>query len=170
MGDFGLGFLFVREGLLDTVLHRTQYGYYQATSMESHFLPNDKPGDVPYTWQLGDDASSHFEVGTQASGVAHALAFSLPYIRSIGVENIHAYRQPLLKKLHAEMPRLGFESITPPESTSAVISFRMKDQADVARRLQKARINARVTQQFPRLSPSVFNDMSDVNKLLEALA
>jgi selenocysteine lyase/cysteine desulfurase len=170
MGDFGLGFLFVREGLLDTVLHRTQYGYYEAKSMESHFLPNDKPGDAPYTWQLGDDASSHFEVGTQASGVAHALAVSLPYIRSIGVENIHAYRQPLLKKLHAEMPRLGFESITPPESTSAVISFRMKDRADVVRRLREARINARVTEQFLRLSPSVFNDMSDVNKLLEALA
>jgi selenocysteine lyase/cysteine desulfurase len=46
----------------------------------------------------------------------------------------------------------------------------MKDQADVARRLQKARINARVMQQFLRLSPSVFNDMSDINKLLEALA
>jgi Aminotransferase class-V len=53
MGDFGLRFLFVREGLLDTVLHRTQYGYYEAKSMESHFLPNDKPGDAPYTWQLG---------------------------------------------------------------------------------------------------------------------
>ncbi len=170
MGDFGLGFLFVREGLLDTVLRRTQYGYYQAKSMESHFLPHDKPGDAPYTWQLGDDASAHFEVGTQASGVAHALTYSLPYIRSLGVENIHAHRQPLLKKLHAEMPRLGYDSITPPESTSALISFRMNDRADVARRLQKARVNARVAQQFLRLSPSVFNDMGDVEKLLEALS
>jgi len=170
MGDFGLGFLFVREGLLDTVLRRTQYGYYEAKSLESHFLPTDKPGDAPYSWQLGDDASSHFEVGTQADGVAHVLAHSLPYIRAMGVENIQAHRQPLLRKLHEEMPRLGFDSITPRESTSAIISFRMKDRADVVQRLQKFRINARVTQQFLRLSPTVFNDINDVDRVLEALS
>ena len=33
MGDFGLGFLYVKEELLDRVLGRTQYGYYQAAAM-----------------------------------------------------------------------------------------------------------------------------------------
>lgn len=170
MGDFGLGFLYVREGLLETVLRRTQYGYYQAKSLDSHFLPNDKPGDSPYTWQLGAEASSHFEVGTQADGVAHILARSLPYIRSIGVENIQAHRQPLLRRLREEMARLGFVPITPPESTSAIISFRVRDRADVMRRLQKAKVNVRVTEQFLRFSPSVFNDMNDIERALEALS
>jgi hypothetical protein len=87
MGDFGLGFLFVKESLLDRVVHRSQYGYFQAASLESHYLPGNPPGPAPYTWELGKDASAYCEVGTHAIGVSHALSQSLPYIRGLGVEN-----------------------------------------------------------------------------------
>src|SRR5215470_18943797 len=43
MGDFGLGFLYVKEELLDRVLGQTQFGYYGAAEMQSHFLPGDAP-------------------------------------------------------------------------------------------------------------------------------
>lgn len=170
MGDFGLGFLFVKEALLDRVIHRSQYGYYQASALDSHFLPGDPPDRAAYTWELEKDASGHFEVGTPAIGVAHVLSQSLPYIRKLGVENIQAHRQPLLKRLREEMPRLGFAPLTPPESTSALISFAVKDYEAVQQRLQKASVNARVSQRYIRVSPSVFNDMKDIDKLLEALA
>lgn len=170
MGDFGLGFLFAKESLLDRVVDRSQYGYFQAQSLESHFLPGDPPGPTPYTWQLDKDTAAHFEVGTHAIGVSHALSQSLPYIRSLGVENIQTHRQPLLKRLREEMPRLGYEPLTPPESTSALITFALKDYKTVKARLEKAGVNARVAQRFIRVSPSVFNDMNDVDKLLEALA
>jgi len=169
MADFGLGFLFVKQDLLDRVLERTQYGYYQASSMESHFLPGDPPGPSAYTFALDNNASGHFEVGTDAIGTAHVLAQSLPYIRRLGVENIHAHRQPLLKRLHQEMPRLGFEPLTPPESTSALVTFAIKDYKSVQQRLQKMSVNARVSQRYIRISPSVFNDMNDIDRLLEAL-
>jgi selenocysteine lyase/cysteine desulfurase len=170
MGDFGLGFLFVKEGLLDRVIQRSQYGYYQASTMESHFLPGDPPNPAVYTFTLDSNASGHFEAGTDAIGAAHVLAQSLPYIRRLGVENIQAYRQPLLKRLHEEMPRLGFDSLTPPESTSALVSFTVKDHKAVQQRLQKANVNARVSERYIRISPSVFNDMKDIDRLLEALA
>ncbi len=170
MGDFGLGFLYVKEELLDRVLGRTQYGYYQAAALDSHFLPGDPPAPMPYSWRLKDDATGHFEVGTSASGVMRVLALSLPYIRKIGVENIMAHRQPMLKKLRKEMPRLGFTPITPPESTSALISFTMKDRAATTQKLQRANVNVRVARQFLRISPSVFNDMKDIETLLEALS
>ena len=170
MGDLGLGFLFVKEGLLDRVIHRSQYGYYQASTLESHFLPGDPPNPAAYTFTLANNASGHFETGTHAIGVAHVLAQSLPYIRRLGVENILAHRQPMLKRLHQEMPRLGYEALTPPESTSALASFSVKDYESVERRLHKAGVNARVSQRYIRISPSVFNDMNDIEKLLEALA
>jgi selenocysteine lyase/cysteine desulfurase len=170
MGDFGLGFLFVKESLLDRVIHRSQYGYYQASTMESHFLPGDPPNPAAYTFTLDNDASGHFETGTDAIGVAHVLAQSLPYIRKLGVENIVAHRQPMLKRLHQEMPRLGYEALTPPESTSALVSFAVKDYKSVEQRLQKASVNARVSQRYIRISPSVFNDMNDIERLLMALA
>jgi selenocysteine lyase/cysteine desulfurase len=170
MGDFGLGFLFVKEALLDRVIRRSQYGYCQASALDSHFLPGDTPNPAPYTWELEKNATGHFEVGTLAIGTAHVLAQSLPYIRKLGVENIYAHRQPMLKRLHEEMPRLGFAPLTPPESTSAIVSFAIKDPEAVQQRLQKANVNARVSQRYIRVSPSVFNDMKDIDKLLEALA
>jgi selenocysteine lyase/cysteine desulfurase len=170
MADFGLGFLFVKEGLLDKVISRTQYGYFEAKTLDSHFLPGDSPNPAVYTWELENDASGHFEVGTHAIATAHVLAQSLPYIRRLGVENIRAHRQPMLKRLHEEMPRLGFEPLTPPESTSALISFAIKNYEAIAGRLEKASVNARVAQRFIRISPSVFNDMKDIDRLLEALS
>jgi selenocysteine lyase/cysteine desulfurase len=170
MGDFGLGFLYVKEELLDRVLRPTQYGYYQAAEMQAHFLPGDDPAPTPYSWKLSNDATGRFEVGTSGSGAQHVLEETLPYIRKIGVEKIHAHRQPLLKKLREEMPRLGFASITPPESTSAIISFTMKDRSNVVDRLKKANVNVRVAEDFLRVSPSVFNDMGDIEKLLDALS
>lgn len=170
MGDFGLGFLYVKEELLDRVLQQTQYGYYQAATMQAHFLPGDDSAPTPYSWRLYNDATGHFEVGTSGSGAQHVLAKTLPYLRKIGIERIQAHRQPLLKKLREEMPRLGFASITPPESTSAITSFTMKDRDSVLRRLQKANVNVRVAEDFLRVSPSVFNDMGDIEKLLEALS
>jgi selenocysteine lyase/cysteine desulfurase len=168
MGDFGLGFLYVKEELLDRVLKRTQYGYYQAAEMQAHFLPGDEPGSAPYSWTLNQNAT--FETGTSGSGAQHILAETLPYIRGIGVRKIEAHRQPLLKKLREEMPRLGFTPLTPPESTSALISFTMRDRAKVAERLKKANVNVRVADDFLRVSPSVFNDMGDIEKMLEALS
>ena len=169
MGDFGLGFLFVKESLLDRVIQRTQYGYYQAQELESHFLPGDTPDAAPYSWQLSSDATGHFEVGTQAIGAAQVLAESLPYIRSLGVENIQTHRQPLLKKLREEMPHLGFQPLTPPEATSALSSFVVRNPDEVRKRLAKARVNVRVSDRYVRISPSIFNDMSDIDRLLEAL-
>jgi selenocysteine lyase/cysteine desulfurase len=45
----------------------------------------------------------------------------------------------------------------------------MKDAGPVQERLKRARVNARIGQHFIRLSPSVFNDMADIDRLLEAL-
>jgi selenocysteine lyase/cysteine desulfurase len=99
-----------------------------------------------------------------------ALAQSLPYIRRLGVENIQAYRQPMIKKLREEMPRLGFEPLTPGESTSPLVAFAVKDNHPVSERLRKGNVNVRLGRNFIRVSPSVFNDMNDIDKLLEVLA
>ena len=43
MGDFGIGFLYVREDLLERVVRRTQVGYGEADEV-LHYLPSDPPG------------------------------------------------------------------------------------------------------------------------------
>ncbi len=169
MGDFGLGFLYAREDLLGRIVHRSQYGYYQAARMATHLLPYDPPGADPLTFEFSHTATGYFEVGSQADGALAAVSKSLPYIRKLGVANIEAHRQPLLRRLEQEMPRLGFEPVTPPGGKSALITFAVKSTAPYAERLKKANVNVRVGETFIRLSPSVYNDMSDIEQFLEAV-
>jgi len=138
--------------------------------MDTHFLPYDPPASTPFTWELGTDASSHFEAGSNAYGPMAALGFSLPYIRQLGVEAIEAHRQPLLERLRKEMPRLGFAPVTPPGTKSALITFTVKKRQAVLERLMKANINVRLGAHFMRMSPSIYNDMRDIDRLLEALS
>jgi selenocysteine lyase/cysteine desulfurase len=169
MGDFGLGFLYVRESLIDKVIRRSEYGYQQAdTTM--HYLPSDPPASTPVTWTMGGDARAHFQVGTYGQGALNALSESLGYLQRIGVDRIHAHRQPLLKRLHDELPRRGFTSITPPGSTSAIASFTAPDAAKrFAPRLQQANVSVTLSGDRLRVSPSFFNDLSDIERLLSAL-
>jgi selenocysteine lyase/cysteine desulfurase len=119
---------------------------------------------------LGTDASAHFEAGSNAYSPMAALSFSLPYIQRLGVDTIEAHRQPMLEKLRKELPRFGFQPITPPGTRSALITFTVKERQPVLERLQKAKINVRLGAHFLRVSPSVYNDMQDIDRLLEALS
>ena len=157
------------EDLLVRV-RRPQVGYHSARAIDTHYLPLDPPAKTPLTWELGTDASAHFEVGSYAYAPMAALSVSLPYIRRLGVDRIEAHRQPLLRRLRQEMPRLGFEPVTPPDSKSALITFTVKDRPPVLDRLQKANVNVRLGPQFLRVSPSVYNDLHDIDRLLEALS
>ena len=129
-----------------------------------------EPRSHPVTWTRRDDATGKFEVGSIGGSVKASVGASLEYIRGLGVDNIQAHRQPLLQKLRDEMPRLGFTPVTPAESTGPIITFAMKDGREVQRRRDAARVNARVSDHWIRLAPSVYNDMHHVDRLLEALS
>ena len=169
MGDFGLGILYVRADLIERVLRRTTWGYHSAPDIETHFLPSDVPGASPFTWEFGTDASATLEVGSRAAASLMTLGASLPYIRELGVERIQAWRQPLLETLRTELSQRGLVPVTPPGTTSPILSFTFPAAMPVADRLRRAGINARVGSRYLRLSPSVFNDPADVGRVIEAL-
>jgi len=168
MGDMGLGFLYVREDLLDR-LHRSQYGFRQLARMQYHVFPYDPPGDAVMDWTQAPDAGGHFEVGTVSNTTIACLSYSLNYIKQLGVENIQAHRQPLLRRLHKELPHLGFESMTSSESTSPIVTFAKKDVGNISQRLRSANVDIAIYPHRIRISPSVYNDQTDIDKLLEAL-
>ena len=170
MGDFGLGFLYVRAELIERVLKRTTYGYHSSPDIVTHFLPSDSPGTRPFAWEFGTDASATYEVGSRAAPALMVLDASLPYLRRLGVARIQAWRQPLLRTLRTDLEQLGFTPVTPPGTTSPILSFTYPADRPVAERLKQARINARVGQRYLRLSPSIFNDQADVSRVVDALS
>lgn len=169
MGDFGLAFFYVREDLLGGVIRRPNWSYESAPDTEIHLSPLDPLYPTPVTFTPGTDATSYFQLGTYASAVGSALGVSIPYIQQLGVDKIQEYRQPLLRRLQAELPRLGYLPQTPADSTSPIVTFAHKDEAGISRKLQQARVNVRVAPYWMRISPSVYNDMTDIERLLAAL-
>jgi selenocysteine lyase/cysteine desulfurase len=170
MGDFGLGFFYVREDLLDRVLPRVQYGWRQFEKFEYHMLPGDPPGEFPATWRTLGGAPGHFEMGTFSRTAEACLTHSLKLIREIGVDSIQAHAQSLTARLQKELPALGFEPLTPAESRSPIVTFVVKDPEAVAPRLAQARVEVKLEQHYLRISPSVYNDQRDVDRLLNALS
>ena len=170
MGDFGLGFLYVRDSLLDTVIHRSEYGYQQADTV-MHYLPSDPPANSPVTWTMHADARAHFQVGTYGQATLNALAVSLAYLQRIGIERIQAHRQPLLRRLHEALPHLGFTAITPSDTTSAIAAFTAPEaERRFASRLKDAKVSVTLGGDRMRIAPSFFNDIDDVERLLNALS
>ena len=83
----------------------------------------------------------------------------------------------LTAKDHPRRKGLNDENYLSPASrekcfllTLPYIEPAMKDRAKVVERLHKANVNVRVAEDFLRVSPSVFNDMGGIDKLLEALS
>ena len=175
MGDFGLGFLYAREAAWDRI-ERPVVGYYQASRIEPHYPPNLPAGPyAPISFEFARSAAGFFEMGSLTGspevGVA-LLAASLEYVLALGVDRIQAHRLPLIRRLQAEMPRLGFTPVTPQQSTAGVVTFARAglSQSDVPKRLADAKVQVRVAPNWMRISPSVYNDMADVERLLSALA
>ena len=170
MGDFGLGFMYVKQSLLDSVIRRPHWSYESAPDTNFHLSPFDPESPRAVTYTPGRDAGSFVRLGTVASSVAAALSISLPYIQRLGVEAIQQHRIPLIRRLQSEMPRLGFRAQTPPESTSTIVTFAHNDEAGITKKLEKARVNVRVAPYWMRISPSIYNDMHDIDRLLDALS
>jgi len=175
MGDFGLGFLYARDEVLDAIA-RPVVGYYQAAEIDANYPPALPAGAyTPVEYTISRSAAGMFEMGSLTGSAEVNVALltaSLSYVQSLGVANIQAHRLPLIRRLQEEMPRLGFTPVTPRQATGGNVTFTRANLADsdVPKRLLAAKVNVRLARHWLRVSPSVYNDMADVERLLEALA
>jgi selenocysteine lyase/cysteine desulfurase len=62
--------------------------------------------------------------------------------------------------------------VTPKNGTASLVTFAKTDlgKSNIPRRLEEAKINVRLAQHWMRISPSVYNDMGDIERLLAVLA
>jgi selenocysteine lyase/cysteine desulfurase len=145
------GYLYVREDLQGTVL--------KPRLMGGRSTPT---------------APSRYEVSTASHLGCVCQYEALRYIHRFGVERIREHVRPLTNRLQQELPRLGYASITPKGNESPIVTFRVRDGVATRSKLQKA--NVIVTLRIDpkesnmRVSPSIFNNQTDVDRLLEALA
>jgi len=175
MGDFGTAFLYVRPDRLER-LRRVDVGWRQVRHQESHVFPFEPPGPtgndhpIGQDYELRNDAVGLFEVSTPGWGTLATAVGSLDYIQSLGVEAIARHRQPMIERLQQELPPRGFIPLTPTDSRSPIVAFAYRDaQKRWSQPLTAAGIQVSLYTHRIRISPSVYNDMADIERLLEAL-
>lgn len=170
MGDFGAAFLYVRPDRLDR-LKRVEVGWRQVTRQASHVLPFEPPGPALGDYALAGGAAGLFEVSTPAWGVLGVASAALDYILARGVADIAAHRQPLIDRLQAALPPLGFQPLTPKDSRGPIVAFAAQDLGKrFGQRLKDRGVRVSVYEHRVRISPSVYNTPDDVDRLIAALS
>ena len=173
MGDFGIGFLYVRRDLQGTVIKQTRYGLRALKGLKER------------EFDLRGDATI-YEGTTSIPILSGICAYEgLKYVTRVGVDNIRAHAKPLTDRLQKEMPALGYSPITPLESPSPIVSFLTPDAEATRAKLDKAfgehvvsltrwqRTNDRGetdTVDGIRIAVSVYNNDADIDQFLNALA
>ena len=106
-------------------------------------------------------------MGTLGYGGVSMLLASLDMLLDLGVERIQQWWQPLLARLRETMPSLGYQPMTPEESKSPIITFAAKGiEQRLAERFANNRIDATLYPNRIRISPSFYNSMDDIERLI----
>lgn len=169
MGDFGLGFLYVRKDLLPEI-RRPHYGYYQLAGFRSHVYPFDTDGAGVADMTARDDAEGMFAMGTRSHQVMALLDWSLPFLNRIGTDELAARRKPMLDLLHRKLPEKGFKVATPRDCRTPLFTCILEGAYDkLSEPLAKAGIKITLMRNRFRVCPSYFNTVADIERLIDAL-
>ena len=160
MGERGLGFLYVREDLQDTVLPTTRYGHRQVSNFNRAEL----------TWEPLPGAA-RYETGGIPVVMAAMVNAGIDYVGKIGVANIRAHAKQLTDRLQKELPPLGYKPLTPINTETPIVAFEVKDAPATTKMLQAGHVAATVigNENRIRLSVSVFNNHEDINRVVAVL-
>lgn len=161
MGDFGTGFVFASTDAQKR-LDRPGYGSF-GTSGAGTTDQRDADG-------YPENASGLFALGTRSfTGIA-ILKKSLQYILDLGVDNIHAHSRTMTDLLKEELPKIGYNLRTPTESRGPmVVAWKDNAREILSPALKKENIQISTYSDRIRISPSVFNDIGEIEKLLNVL-
>jgi len=169
MGDFGLGFLYVRKDVLPR-LKRASYGYYGLSKFQTHIYEFDTPGDTVADYAFRGDATGAFAIGTHSHGVIAQLDHSLDFIARVGVPAIQAHAQSLVEILKKELPKRGYQVVTPPEARTPIVAVALENaRTRLAEPMKAAKVRLTISANRFRLTPSIQNDVSDIDRFLSAL-
>jgi selenocysteine lyase/cysteine desulfurase len=169
MGSKGFGFLYVKKGLQDTVVRTTLHNG-GITYNYKPWVDNPDPTkpEIIFKPRTG---SGIYEVSYPSyEGVICAQA-ALKYIMELGVPAIRQYVRTLTQRLYEELPKIGYQSITPPNNDSPIVVFIAKNPEETMKKCRAAKIH--VAMRFGnklRLSPSIYNNQEDIDKLIKVLS
>lgn len=122
-------------------------------------------------WRQGALA---WESGTGASALFYGMANSLELLRSVGIANIEAYLTELTDYLCERMQSKNYElaSSRAPGEKSQIVCFKHRgglSAEELYRLLKGKKIVTAARENRLRISPHLYNNTEDIDRLVEAL-
>lgn len=166
MGPKRTGFIYVRQGMLDTLRPQTVGGGSSARydAAKGEFVLKD--------------TAERFESGTQNDALFYSLGTALDFVETIGVDRIAAHCRPMAERFYRGLGEIpGVERLSPEEEAyrTLMIGFRMKTHPHTAimEHLAKDKIKARPVSEGGlnsiRVSFYLNNRDEDVTAALDSL-
>ncbi|MCX6565464.1 MAG: aminotransferase class V-fold PLP-dependent enzyme [Candidatus Aminicenantes bacterium] len=166
MGPKRTGFLYIRQGMLDTLRPMT----VGAGSSSRHDL---KTGIFEF-----ESSAQRFEYGTQNEALFYALGTSIDFIEAIGSDRVFRYSRDLAEKFYAGLREIpGVEILSPEEEAyrSPMISFRLpgRDLCAINEHFSSEHIRVRIVSENDlnsvRASFFICNTCADVERTLSSV-
>ena len=168
MGVKGFGFLYVRADLQGTVVKPTQH-HGGVRLNYSPWVEEPDPDEVEVAFAPMSGPAC-YEVSYPSYEGAICAQESLAYIHRLGVKNIRNHARTLTDRLQEELPQRGYPTITPRGTESPIVAFEVNDPPATTVRLRDAGVHVAMRYgNKMRLSPSVYNNQEDVDRLLDSL-
>lgn len=162
-GPFGTGFTYVRREIIDRVEpHLVGWTSMRASADLERVL------DYELGWIEG---ARRFEVATQPWQDYAGLAESLELMLEAAPARIRAHVLALQDPLAAWLGEREIEVVSDvrPERRSGIFSFRPADAAGATRTLGRAGVGCVLREGAVRLSPHLYNQAEDVEKVMDVL-
>ncbi len=162
LGPIGSGFFFCRRNVLDR-LDPPSVGYHTVGKHEDH---------MDYELTYRPDAGRFEEALVNFPGI-WGLDAAVKIQLALGPEVIERHILELIAKAADGLQHRGYAIVSPrgPGEGSGILSFRHPGIAaeTIAQRLAEAGVDLAVRDSALRISPSYYNDESEIERFLEAL-
>ncbi|GIK38762.1 MAG: putative aminotransferase YcbU [Chloroflexota bacterium] len=160
LASAGLAYLYVRQDLIPT-LEPTALGWFSQTNIFAMDIYANTPSPT----------ARRFETGSPPVPNIYAGVAGINLIQSIGLNKIEAHLHELTGAIKEGALRRGFTLVTPadPARHGALITLRSHNVSQLVGRLEEDGIITSSRDSNLRISPHIYNNLADVNRLMDCL-
>lgn len=160
LASAGLAFMYVRKERLPE-LRPTSMGWFSQANIFAMDIYANNPSPT----------ARRFESGTPPIPNIYAGIAGMKLIQSIGLERIEAHTRDITGAIKEGAMRRGFNLVSPidPEKHGALITLRSHKVDMLVKRLEADGIVTSSRDSNLRISPHIYNDPGDVDKLMDCL-
>jgi len=161
LSSAGLAFLYVRKELLEH-LQPTCMGWFS----QADIFAMDVYANTP------SPTARRFESGTPPVPNIYAALAGIGLVQSVGLSRVEAHVQELTAAIKEGAQQRGFTLVTPtdPNKHGALITLRSRDVNLLVSQLKQDGIITSSRDDNLRISPHIYNNLEDVERLMDGLA